>query len=654
MNELVIDKFAGYSGDSNPEGNPPIVASALQNVEITDTYREVKGSIGCRKLKDTACVAAKPIDGLHDYRKKTFGTHEPLVLCDGDLYKWTGSAYTEIKNSGATSLNATAAKYMQAVTIQEKAFCVNSEDVPWYYDGSYWAAWGKEAPIGGVVGTGTTSYPNATTGAAGNPEAGWREAFFTLASAAASPVDESAPSRIVRFETTSALAFTIGSGYSTDGQANVTRARPAWAPTHVRFWLTLANDPCTFYLAGTTPFPASASTVHVTLAYDSTDVTLAGNTVWADFGGPPNKVHGIFLFGPEFSRIGVYGSPEFPSRLWWTNPDEPMKFTDSNWADFGSDDGDRIQACAQLRGGVVILKRHTTWALFGASSTTFHTGQQSDKIGCAARYSLVVHQGKGYWLSEHGVYASTGAGEPEPIGEGKVRKWVENLNWATGSDLIRGCYVPELDQIWWTVPYGTAITKSNRVLVLDLRSGEFLIRAWLDDTATPEDINVTAMCTQLASGQESTLIGFGVNSTSVTDEAGFVAKLTAGEYNWLTIVAGTGGFAQDMYWESHWFETGGVITEIEVIHDKQTAGNLTVTVSGVDHSTKSGVTDTEDSAYAQTVTIDMTGAKVYRWPCTMGRRLCKIKVQNSTADQTFAVRKIIVHRAPRGDRRGGY
>ena len=598
---IEIRTFRGLSADTSPEGNPPDSARDLQNVEITDEYRSVKGSVGASVLLDDQMVAAA-VNGLHDFRRKE-GSHEVLALNGENIYKEGAAAWGALtKDTGVTFI---AGGVLSAVTLQDKVFGCDNVSQPFYYDGTKVYRWGFEGPANQAIITVdypyvTVDYPYVADGAAAsNNDSGLHEVMFTFYNTSGA---ESHPSKIMRYEVTDAspLKILLHTGYSQNGGATIP-AVPSWA-NRIRVWMTHGGDPCSFYLVTTiTPSGGNAEETH---SIDIADASLT--TSWDDFGGPPPTIHGVFKFGPDQSRIGVYGSDEFLSRLWWTNPDDPFKFEDSNFADFGADDGDRIQACAQLRSGVIILKRNSTWALFGAGPTTYYSTSQSARLGCGARYSLVVHQGEGYYLSYNGAYKSTGIGEPQNISEGRIRKWVQNLNWSGQPDLIRGGYIPELDQIWWSVPYGAAQGTPNKVLILDMRSGEWLIRNQV----------LYSLSTEMETDSETSLFG--------TSE-GYVLKLDSSTYNWNTV-------AQNMYWESQWIEVGKLL-ECRVNHDTQSSGELTVLVTGVD-------VEDDANALTRTFTVDMTEPRPYRFPCPMTKRLVKVRVSNAVAAQTFGVRGI--------------
>ncbi|HUT57758.1 MAG TPA: hypothetical protein VNA25_07885, partial [Phycisphaerae bacterium] len=341
LQRIDLTVFGGLRVDAAPEANSPFTASDLANVDISATQRQVQGSPGASPIATGAqastATGSNVIDGIHDYRKKVDESHEVLVLCGGDFYKAATSAYTEIKDAADVSLNATAGNPMVALTMHEKVFCVNGADQPWYYDGDNWARWSQTPPEYGVVGTGTTVYPfAAVSGSASTAplNVGEHEIFFTFYSSA--NVQESPPSSIMRYivpeaSTANIKKINVTTGYSVTGSANASHAVPAFADS-IRYWMTQANNPCAFYLVSSGAV-GGASTTILSSALDITDASLT--TTWDDFGGPPTKAGYIFKWGDDYSRIGVVGSPAYPSRFWWCNPAEPFFFEDDNFIDFG-------------------------------------------------------------------------------------------------------------------------------------------------------------------------------------------------------------------------------------------------------------------------------------------------------------------------------
>jgi hypothetical protein len=589
---IQLTQFRGLRTDIAPDDESIEYASDLQNVEISDVYGQVSASTGASKLIDDQMAAAS-VDGIHDYREKTDGSHEVIAFCDGDMYTAGASTWTEITDSGSTSLNATAGSVVQGVNIQELAFFVNGSDHPFYYDGSDWSEWGAEPPKRHVISS--TTYPYLATANGSNTTTGRHELFYTFYSS--TTTEESAPSGIMRVDVTSTTEqITVHTGYSADGGTNL--AVPSFAD-RIRVYMTQADSPCTFYLADTHSIAGSGDTEE-TPVVDVADGSLT--TAWEDFGGPPESAFGVTKIGAELARLVVWGSPSYPSRIWYTNLDQPFVFGTTNWIDFGADDGDRIQACAQpTTNAVLICKRNATWTLQGSGPQTWTSSPLDDSIGCAARYSMVTAQGSAYWITYSGVYASNGTSVPQNIAEGKIRQWIDTINWSQADD-IRGNYVSEHEQIWWSVPYGSSQTTPNKVLVLDLRTMEFLIRSHA----------VYAMATQLDSGEFSTLIG---------TSDGYVLELDDSTNDW-------NGSAQTHTWESQWFYTGGRIHRPIVRHDKETSGSLTVTITGADSE--------DGTARTHSTTVDLSSADTYSLPIGTSERMAKFKL---TASTTWTVRR---------------
>lgn len=604
-----IDVFGGLVADYAPESGPPHTASDLQNVEVSALRREIRGSYGATKLI-SAQIAAASVDGIVDHRSTTDGTHHVLALCNGKLYKKGVSSWTEIKDASTNSLGATAGSVLQAQTLQGKTFCCNGSDDPWYYDGTNWATWGHAGPAAQTIGA--TEHPYLGSQAGSNTTAGWHEVFFTFYNSTSG--DESGPSKIMRIESTAAnQQIDVHTGYSKDGGGDYP-AVPAWADT-IRVYMTQADNPCTFYLADEHDYSGGGDTEEVP-DVDVADSSLA--TVWADFGGPPEAPSHVFRWGTDFTRLAVLGSPSHPSWLFWTNPDEPFRFGPDNFAEIGSDDGDRLQTGAQCAAGVILLKRNSTWGLFGETSQTYTIRLQSDKIGCAARYSLVVVGGMAYWMTYDGIYRSNGAGEPQNLSEGKVRTWIESLNWGV-PDYIRVVYVPEREQIWWFVPYGAAQATPNKVLILDLRSGDFLIGGH----------GLYAGAVQMDSGVESTLVG---------TADGYVLKL---DDTLATPGVDWNGGVQTCYWETQWLPTGGKLVKALVEFDTKTGENqlLTVRFQGRDYD--------DDTSHTVTETVDMTAGRAMLF-VPIAKKLVRVRLTNYTSSvgKTFNVRRISLWTLP--------
>lgn len=107
------------------------------------------------------------------------------------------------------------------------------------------------------------------------------------------------------------------------------------------------------------------------------------------------------------------------STLWWTDPGGPLTRVLAEWQDdvsglvnqlqVGDDDlADPGVALARLEGILLVLKRHTLWAVRGTSPSNF-TVRRIDNVGCLDPRSVVEYRGAVYWLSEQGFMVYDGA-----------------------------------------------------------------------------------------------------------------------------------------------------------------------------------------------------------------------------------------------------
>lgn len=171
--------------------------------------------------------------------------------------------------------------------------------------------------------------------------------------------------------------------------------------------------------SGTTLTVVATKNAHSNLAKVSPIMSLVvtqnaqpGTTQYTDFYGPPRGATGIVS---HFDAIWTWGSPNFPTRLWFTDPDAPETFPTLNFIDVEPDNPfDPIVNIVPFGKGfgaeLLILRRNSVWRLGGNSVTTFLSQLVQVGPSCVDVDSAVaVNDGTVMWGGSEAVWRFDGS-----------------------------------------------------------------------------------------------------------------------------------------------------------------------------------------------------------------------------------------------------
>jgi hypothetical protein len=107
----------------------------------------------------------------------------------------------------------------------------------------------------------------------------------------------------------------------------------------------------------------------------------------------------------------VAGVASYPNRLYWSDLDDPTKFTGgvTGSIDINENDGDEIIGLNVLKDELLIFKRNRIWSLTGFGTTTFTIGDINENI---TGFGAVSHRGI-INIGNDVLYMSSVGGEPE-------------------------------------------------------------------------------------------------------------------------------------------------------------------------------------------------------------------------------------------------
>lgn len=199
-----------------------------------------------------------------------------------------------------------------------------------------------------------------------------------------------------------------------------------------------------------------------------------------------------------------------PSRLSFSNLDDPTVFTAADFIDVNPDDGDTITGLAVINDELFVFKQFTIWTITGWSGSTFSAttiaGQNlNSKIygyGCVSHQSIVNTGRDLFYLSFLGgipyIRSFLQTTFAETIEQGIVSSDLEaTLDGVNKSQLSKVAGVYDGRYIYWAFP-NAAATTNDLVLVFDpekkVKVGSNVYRSWVTWTGiTPSQYTVSTI-----------------------------------------------------------------------------------------------------------------------------------------------------------------
>lgn len=209
--------------------------------------------------------------------------------------------------------------------------------------------------------------------------------------------------------------------------------------------------------------------------------TLApfGATNISDIGFPLGTSLAIphlwFTLIPRFQTIYnnqffMAGFSTYPSRLYWSEIGEPEAIQPNYYADFRTNDGDRITGFKNYNGALVVTKLKSAHRLVGDNPANFALQEITNEYGCLSNQAMVVFENVLWWLDQKGIVEYNGA-KCEMISD-KPEPTFLLMNVPYAVDAATAIHYKQYNEVWWHIPTSGA-TLNGTMLVYD-----YLSKAW--------------------------------------------------------------------------------------------------------------------------------------------------------------------------------
>jgi hypothetical protein len=184
-------------------------------------------------------------------------------------------------------------------------------------------------------------------------------------------------------------------------------------------------------------------------------------TTFADLGGTPPQ--GRFV-SVHTDYVLLAGHTSAPSKLRYSDTNDPNTWPAGNSLNVGLDDGQIITGLQRLGDVTVVFKERSIYSLSGASPTDFQIDATLSEVGCIAPNSIVLTDAGIFFWSEAGPAMFNGF--RTVLLQRRLRALMDAVDW-TNPTKISAAYYPYRKQL--LVSYQrTGQSAPDRILLLDM------------------------------------------------------------------------------------------------------------------------------------------------------------------------------------------
>jgi len=182
-----------------------------------------------------------------------------------------------------------------------------------------------------------------------------------------------------------------------------------------------------------------------------------------------------FTMAPRYmelynNQLFMGGFSAAPSTVYWSNIGEPDSVDPTFFAEFRTNDGDRITGMRSYSGSIVVTKRRSFHRVTGDNPDNFLLQEISDQYGCLSNRCMVQWEDFLWFLDEKGVVAYNGA-NIDVISK-PIQPIFDLMNIDAAIDNACGVFNRLDNELWFSFPYNGS-TLNNIVVVFDT-----ITKAW--------------------------------------------------------------------------------------------------------------------------------------------------------------------------------
>lgn len=182
-----------------------------------------------------------------------------------------------------------------------------------------------------------------------------------------------------------------------------------------------------------------------------------------------------FTMAPKYlelynNQLFLAGFSSMQSTVYWSEIGEPEGILPEYFAEFRTNDGDRITGMKTYANSLVVTKERSVLRLTGDDPTNFAIQEVSDQFGCVSNRSMIVYNDVMEWLDTKGIVQYNGANIA--FVSNRVENIFLRMNLVAARERAQAVHFRDLNEIWWAIPIDGS-TQVNAVVVHD-----YLVNAW--------------------------------------------------------------------------------------------------------------------------------------------------------------------------------
>lgn len=545
-------------------------SSGLQNVDFNFLGSVLKRN-GYTALNTSALSGSPASDGLHWYESNQSGTltYYLIAVAGGKVYYMTGFDGTWHDITGSTTI--TSGNFCSFENFFNLMYGTNGADAPFQVSGN------NNSTI--IAALQANAYTFTVTGITNNPAVG--DTY-----------------------TNNAVTFTV-KYISTSGTAG------ALAGTIVA---TGAGSPST---SGTLVRSAGSGDANITFTQFAIDVNITKAKYV--------RAYNNYLF---LANVSV-GSSTYPTRIYWSNLQDPTIWLTTSFIEVGMNDGQSITGIKVLGDNLIVFKTRSIYVVSftGDPDVPFILsggGKSNSDVGCIAPFSIQEVTNGLVFLSFDGLYYFDGSNSNKM--SDRINPTILGLN---STKLINARSMVQHNKHRYLFSIASSSSSTNdTVITWDWYLNAFSVYA---------GINAASMCATFASGfQENIYFG---------DYAGFYYKMDTGVDDYPLNVK----TAINAYYYTNWKPFSNIMDEKAipnvVIYYQLNNAVLTFGYSYdfVDTDTYSqtlstaGTSDVYGTAVYGTAVYGGTGGGQQRLDLDGRGRVVRFKFANANVSETFRI-----------------
>jgi len=210
-----------------------------------------------------------------------------------------------------------------------------------------------------------------------------------------------------------------------------------------------------------------------------TTTVPVGTTTITDPGWPltsiPANDNLYFTAAPSFlelynNQLMLSGFSSMSSTVYWSEIGAPDEITPLSFAEFRTEDGDKITGMKTYQGSLIVTKLKSFHRLTGDDPSQFSLTQISDQYGCLSNKAIVVWENVLWFLDEKGIVQYNGANID--IVSTPIQPIFDRMNVPAAIQNATAVHFRRQNEVWFAIPIdGSSV--NNVILVYD-----YVVKAW--------------------------------------------------------------------------------------------------------------------------------------------------------------------------------